>query len=114
MIAVFLAGGVGATCRWLLGILLSRIRRGLDLFVINLSGAFLLGLLFAWQSAQTGTGLVWTEGAAFLGGYTTFSTALVQSADLVKASGWRLAAAHAGAMCLAAVAAAALGLWLGG
>jgi len=84
------------------------------LFVINLSGAFLLGLLVAWHSTQGGTPVLWTVGAAFLGGYTTFSTALVQSADLAGAGRFGTAAAHAGGMCLAAVAAAALGLYLGG
>ena len=114
MITIFLAGGAGATCRWLLGSFLSRFKRGLDLFVINLSGAFLLGLLVAWQAARGGTPLVWTVGAPFLGGYTTFSAALVQSADLVNTGRHGNAAAHAVGMCLAATAAAGLGLWLAG
>jgi len=114
MITVFLAGGAGATCRWLLGSFLNRFGRGLDLFVINLSGAFLLGLLVAWHAARGGTPSVWTVGPAFLGGYTTFSSALVQSTDLVHAGRHFGAAAHAVGMCLAAVVAAALGLWLAG
>ena len=48
----------------------------------------------------------------FLGGYTTFSTASVEGARLLRAGRPWSALLHAGGMLLAGVLAAALGLWL--
>nr|WP_208381049.1 CrcB family protein [Frigoribacterium endophyticum] len=82
--------------------------------VINVSGSLLLGLVTAlalgavvsptWR-AVLGTGL--------LGGYTTFSTASVDTVRLLAAGRRGAGAASALGLLVAGVAAAGLGLWLG-
>lgn len=112
-VLIALAGGLGATCRFLLDTLISRLRAPLPLgtLVINITGSFLLGLVTGWLLA---TGSAWAAvvGTGFLGGYTTFSTASVEGVRLWRAGrGWSLLL-HAGGMVLVSVAAAGLGLWL--
>ena len=64
--------------------------------VINLSGSFLLGLLFAWAierdvlSADLRGPLM----IGFLGAYTTFSTFMLESWRLVEDGAWQLAAVN--------------------
>ena len=106
-LGVCLAGGLGAAVRMLLdGLLKSAVAagsaplRGWAAFpwatgVINVTGSFLLGLV-------TGLALgglvspVWQAvlGTGFLGGYTTFSTAMVETVRLVQGRRWGLAAAN--------------------
>ncbi|MBP1240272.1 CrcB protein [Frigoribacterium sp. PvP120] len=133
--ATALAGGVGAGARfWVDGavgdaLAARRSRRGgagagagagapspypWGTAVINVSGSLLLGLLTAlalgavvsptWR-AVLGTGL--------LGGYTTFSTASVDTVRLLAAGRRGAGAASALGLLVAGVAAAGLGLWLG-
>ncbi|MEA5117002.1 MAG: CrcB family protein [Propionicimonas sp.] len=110
---IAVAGGLGATCRFVLDSLISRLRAPLPLgtLVINVTGSFLLGLVTGWLLA-TGNQWAAVAGTGFLGGYTTFSTASVEAARLLRAGrGWSLLL-HAGGMVVISVAAAALGLWL--
>ena len=75
--------------------------------VINLSGAFLLGLLFAWAIERDvlpreirGPLMI-----GFLGAYTTFSTWMLESWRLVEDGAWQLALLNlAGSMLLGVVA----------
>jgi len=114
-VLVALAGGLGAVTRFLVDARVARANRsGLPLgtVVVNVTGSFLLGLLTGWlvtgPAGPTGAIL----GTGFLGGYTTFSTAAVEAARLVRAGrGWG-ALGHAGGMLVAGLAAAALGMWL--
>jgi len=117
VIAVGLAGGVGAVARLVLdGLLRSRIRVSFPLgtTVINVTGSFLLGLV-------TGLALVhglppeWRAvlGTGFLGGYTTFSTASYETVRLAQQRRYRAALMNGVGMLVLALAAAGLGLWLG-
>ena len=61
--------------------------------VVNLSGAFLLGLLFAWATERDvlpreirGPVMI-----GFIGAYTTFSTWMLESMRLVEDGAWQLA-----------------------
>lgn len=115
--AVCVAGGVGAGLRFVVdGWVRSRARTGFPLgtAVVNLSGSFLLGLLSglvlarvlptAWGSAL-GTGL--------LGGYTTFSTASVETLRLLQAGEHRTALVSGLGVLVGGVLAALLGWRLG-
>jgi CrcB protein len=68
----------------------------LGTLVINLSGSFLLGLLFAWAierdvlSADLRGPLM----IGFLGAYTTFSTFMLESWRLIEDGAWQLAAVN--------------------
>lgn len=111
-----LAGGVGAATRfWLDGVIRDRWQTGLPVatIVINVSGSLLIGIL--WGAYLYG-GLAgsWRTvlASGFCGGYTTFSTAAVETVRLAeKGQWWRAVANTAGTLTLT-VAAAAAGLGL--
>ena len=116
-VLVCAAGGVGAALRLVLdGLIRQRVRSTYPVAttVINVSGSLLLGLLVglvsnralpdAWQ-VVAGTGL--------LGGYTTFSTASVETVRLVQDRRYPAAVLNGVGMLVAATAAAALGLLAG-
>lgn len=114
---IALAGGLGATARFVLDGVVARrnpFRIPLGTVVINVTGSLLLGLLTGAVIAHGGsTELKLVLGTGFLGGYTTFSTASVEAVRL--AAGTRalaLSFAHAAGMLAVSLAAAALGLWL--
>ena len=75
--------------------------------VVNLSGAFVLGLLFAWATERD---VLPAEIRApvmigFIGAYTTFSTWMLESWRLVEDGAWQLAALNiAGSVALGLVA----------
>jgi CrcB protein len=78
-LGIAVLGGVGAIARFLIDRVISR-AAGSDLpvgtFVINISGAFALGLITGL--AVTGDALI-LIGTATLGSYTTFSTWMLET-----------------------------------
>jgi CrcB protein len=84
-------------------------------FVINTSGAFLLGLLLTLVLERFGPTRYLQPFAAtgVLGGWTTYSTLAVQADTLVRGGHWGPAALYLGASLVAGLAAAALGILLG-
>ncbi|SEB44910.1 camphor resistance protein CrcB [Paramicrobacterium humi] len=115
--AVAVAGGIGAACRfWLDSIITARARIAYPLgtSIINVSGSFALGVLTgAAAGSLVSSSLALIVGTGFLGGYTTFSTASVETVRLVQQGRWLAGLVNGIGMLLLAVAAAALGLWLG-
>lgn len=81
------------------------------IFVVNLSGAFLLGLVFTYLlergsvSNEVRTALT----VGVLGAYTTFSTFSLDTLQLVQNDDWGLAALNV----VASVAGALVAVWLG-
>jgi fluoride exporter len=112
-----LAGGLGAMARLVLDGLI-RGRRALEYpvatTVINLSGSFLLGLI-GGLAIRYDLPDSWrlVLGTGFLGGYTTFSTASLETVRLLQDRRWLAAVANGLGLVLAASAAAAAGLALG-
>jgi len=118
MPAIALAGGFGAGARFAIDTWVSR-RLGISLppgtFLINVTGSLLLGLLVGWFTHHGDpAGLDGILGTGFLGGYTTFSAASVETVRLARAHRPLAALVHAGGMLVVSVAAAALGLLLTG
>lgn len=110
-----LAGGLGAGSRYSLDLWLRpRVSSRLpwSTLLVNVTGSFALGLLVG---TGTGTGDAWRTvlGVGFLGGYTTFSTASVETAQLVLDRRYAAAAVNALTMLVLGVAAAACGYVLG-
>lgn len=114
---VALAGGVGAVARFVLdGVIRSRVALLVPAgtFVINVSGSLLLGFV-------TGVVMVGAEptdfrvvlGTGFLGGYTTFSTAMIETVRLLQQRRWVAAAVNGVGMLLLGLGAAVLGVFLG-
>lgn len=113
-LSVGLLGGVGALGRFLLDAAVSlRLGRQFPVgtLVVNLSGAFLLGLLVG---LGVGGRALLLAGTATLGSYTTFSTWMLESQRLSEDGEVRLALGNLAVSLLAGLAAAAVGRALGG
>ena len=111
---IALAGGLGAGTRFAVDALIRpRVSDGLpwSTHLVNITGSLLLGLILG-----LGAGESWhtIAGTGFLGGYTTFSTASVETAHLARDRRYGAAAVHAAGMLVLSVAAASAGYALGG
>lgn len=115
--ALILAGGVGAVLRFVVdGAVRARWPSGFPIgtAIINVSGSFILGFL-------TGLGLrmalghnwILVLGTGAMGGYTTFSTASLETVRLAQERRYVLAVVNGLGILAAAMVAAWLGLHLG-
>ncbi len=110
---VALAGGLGAGTRFVVDAWVRpRVPASLpwSTHLINATGSLVLGLLIG-----AGSGDSWhtVAGVGFLGGYTTFSTASVETAHLALDRRFGAAFANAVLMLVVSVAAAAAGYAVG-
>jgi CrcB protein len=80
-------------------------------FVVNLTGAFVLGLLTGL--AVTGDALL-VLGTGLLGAYTTFSTWMVEAQRLAEEAEFAAVAAYLALSMVVGLAAAGLGWAIGG
>jgi CrcB protein len=114
LLAVFLGGGAGASCRYGMGRFVGAYYRGefpLGTFLINITGCFALGLL-ASAFAKTHRDMALPTAllaTGFLGGYTTFSTYAVEGVLLYNLGSRRLALYNLLGSIGAGLIAAALG-----
>ncbi|WP_120338972.1 fluoride efflux transporter FluC [Cryobacterium soli] len=116
-VAVSLAGGLGAALRLALdGVVRARVRTTLPVgtLLINVLGSLLLGLITGLTLA------LWLPeawhlvlGGGLMGGFTTFSTASVETVRLARDRRSLSALVNGLGMLVLAVACAFLGLWLG-
>ena len=96
---VFVGGAIGSAIRWLVGLGVGEHYKGtfpLGTFLINVSGAFLMGLLSTlfyvdWKD-RYGNQLTAFVLTGVLGGYTTFSSYQLDTANLYNNGkrGWAL------------------------
>ena len=110
---VAVLGGAGAVARFVVdGAVAGRFDRDLPVgtLAVNVSGAFLLGLVAGL--ALTGDALL-LVGTATLGSYTTFSTWMLETQRLVEDGEGRAAAVNIVLSLAAGVTAVALGRALG-
>jgi len=110
-VAAALAGGVGAVLRYLVDLGVATVagrRFPWGIFVVNLTGSFALGVVTAALPDQA-----FLLGAGLLGGYTTFSTAMLDTVALWRDGERRASAFNAVGMLLLGLLAAGLGLVLG-
>jgi fluoride exporter len=113
-IGVGLLGGVGALLRFFVdGLVATRLGRDFPLgtFVVNVSGAAILGLLVGL--GVSGDALV-LAGTATLGSYTTFSTWMLESQRLVEDGELAIAAGNLLVSLAVGLGAVALGRFVGG
>uniref|UniRef100_A0A942SYW8 Fluoride-specific ion channel FluC n=1 Tax=Neobacillus citreus TaxID=2833578 RepID=A0A942SYW8_9BACI len=116
LLLVAVGGGVGAALRFLLdGLVKARVGRfPLGTLVINVSGSFVLGLVTGLgESGAIPSVSVVVLGTGMMGGYTTFSTASVETVQLLRSGKTRLAVLNGLGMLVVSVGAAALGLSIG-
>ncbi|WP_344771552.1 fluoride efflux transporter FluC [Aeromicrobium panaciterrae] len=106
---IALAGGLGAGTRFLVDSWMRpRVSATLpwSTHLINVTGSLLLGLIVGLGAGDTWHSIA---GTGFLGGYTTFSTASVETVHLAIDRRYRAAFVNATAMLVVSVAAAAVG-----
>ena len=116
-LAVSLAGGLGAALRLFLdGVVRARVKTTLPLgtLLINVLGSLLLGVITGLTLA------LWLPeawhlvlGGGLMGGFTTFSTASVETVRLAQDRRSLAALVNGLGMLVLAVSCAFLGLWLG-
>jgi CrcB protein len=114
-ILLIVAGGLGAGSRLLAGSAIqSRLRSELPwgTAAVNTLGAFALGVVAGSEVA----GVAFDVAAGFIAGFTTFSTWMIETVHLwIEGSGGRRrAAVNLVGVLVAALAAAAVGVSLGG
>lgn len=113
VLGIALGGGLGAAARfavdqWVPARLRERFPWGI--LIINLSGSFVLGILTGAVLAEP----LWSVLATgFLGGYTTFSTASLDTARMILERRPAAALLNGLGMLVGAVALALLGIALG-
>jgi len=80
-------------------------------FIINVTGAFVIGLLLSFAAARTGLSPLWRLFAVtgFLGGYTTFSSYAWEALTLAQDGAFL----RFGAYVLGSNLLGLLGVWLG-
>jgi CrcB protein len=112
IIGVTVAGGLGAVARLIVGGAVQQAARTtfpIGTVIVNVSGSFVLGLVMS--SALTSAGPAWIAiaGTGFCGGFTTFSTASVETSDLLFRKKRLTALTYALVTGIASIAAAAWG-----
>jgi CrcB protein len=114
MLAV--AGGLGAAARFLIDGLVRTRTPGSFPFgtmIINLGGSLLLGLLAGLVSSGLPSPVQIITGTGFLGGYTTFSSASVETLRLMQERRWAAVIGNGLGMLVLGSALALLGLVIG-
>lgn len=104
-------GGLGAAARYLIDTGVARLvgaRFPSGVMLINITGSFALGVVVGALPEVASV-----VGVGFLGGYTTFSTAMVDTVALWRDGARRAALLNAIGMLVAGVLAALAGLLLG-
>lgn len=114
VVLLALAGGAGAAVRFIVdGLIRARIKTALPwgTILINVSGSLVLGFLAGLvMRGQAPESLLLILGTGFLGGYTTFSTASLETVRLVQSGRTRLALVNGLGTMAASVLAAAGGV----
>lgn len=109
-----LAGGVGAGLRFAVDALITRVigdRLPWGIFLVNVTGSLALGVLASMAPSLEWS---WVLGVGLLGGYTTFSAVAVSTVLLAEERRSWAAMGYASLTLVISVAAAGLGIWLGG
>lgn len=116
--AIGLAGACGALVRYIFGrYIAERISSQFPLgtFLINVTGAFVIGMLFALTAHKLmNPTLQIILATGFLGGYTTFSTMSWEGVQLARGGSIVSSALYLGGNVCIGLIAAVLGLLLGG
>ncbi len=125
VLAVACAGACGASCRWLLDGAVTRwigtrerggrgergYRAPWGTLVVNITGSFALGMLVGLMLLRDVPEVATTAiGVGFLGAYTTFSTWMYQTVQLIEQRAWRAVAIDVAVPLLAGPVAALAGM----
>jgi fluoride exporter len=114
VLSLAFGGALGAIARYAisLGLPTETGRFPWGTFVVNVSGSFVLGFLLLVLIEQFPRGRLARPviGTGFLGAYTTFSTFMVESVDLVRAGDPETALVYLGASLIVGLSAVFIGM----
>jgi CrcB protein len=113
-VAITLAGGAGSLSRYFVDrwvVFREHERFPYGILVVNVSGAFVLGLLTAWHSPVD---VLKVAQLGFVGAFTTFSTWMLDTQRLAEDGRRSAALANVAVSLVLGLAAAWLGRTLGG
>ncbi len=118
LILIGLGGFAGAISRYLVDGFVTERTAGAfpwGTLAVNLSGSFVLGLLFAMttERAILPADIRGPVMIGFIGAYTTFSTYMLESWGLLESGSWAPALANLGGSVVLGLVAVAVGLTLG-
>ncbi|AYG03646.1 fluoride efflux transporter FluC [Gryllotalpicola protaetiae] len=118
VLLVFVGGAVGTVSRYLLGLVIPSLNGfPLPTFLVNLVGAFTLGVLLEGL-LRGGNDVGWRQrvrllcGPGFLGGFTTYSSLSVETVLLTENGQYVMGGGYAVASLVLGVGAAAAGVWV--
>lgn len=117
-VLIAIGGAAGAVSRYAVDDTLTRWLGGsfpVGTLVVNLSGTFVLGILFALviERSTLPSDIRAPVMIGFIGAYTTFSTWMLESARLMEDGAWLLAAANLGGSVLLGLLAVFAGVAVG-
>ena len=116
VVLLALAGGIGAAVRFVVdGLIRQRIKTALPwgTILINVTGSFALGFLAGLvMRGQAPESVILVLGTGFLGGYTTFSTASLETIRLIQSGRTGLALINGVGSMAASVVSAGAGMGL--
>lgn len=113
---IAIGGGLGAVLRAVLDAIVPKSESGRyprSTLLINLSGSGLLGFVMGLGAGSLDYDWQRVVGIGVLGGFTTFSTAAVQGAEMILSGEWVPGIIYTLGMLLGAVGCAAFGLFVG-
>jgi CrcB protein len=119
LLLVMCGGALGAGMRHLTGAwLLRHVQAGgwpWATFAVNLAGAFLAGLLFAWLEGRGPSATYWRAFliVGLMGGMTTFSALMLECLLFARMDRPALVAAYLGASLAGGLVLVWMGAWLG-
>ena len=118
VMCVATGGAIGSLLRYFISLWIGKLNTSefpLPIFLVNISGSFLMGLWIGTMAVllpEKTKELHLLIAVGILGGYTTFSTFSLESYMLIEKGSYALAAAYIGGSVVLSVAALFLGLLL--
>ncbi len=118
VMCVATGGAIGSLLRYFISLWIGKLNTSefpLPIFLVNISGSFLMGLWIGTMAVllpEKTKELHLLIAVGILGGYTTFSTFSLESYMLIEKGSYALAAAYIGGSVVLSVAALFLGLML--
>lgn len=113
LLLVFLGGGLGSVCRFLVGKLIHS-NYPISTLLVNILGSLLIGFIVAYfyKNQAQHQNLVLFLATGFCGGFTTFSAFALENFNLLKNENYTLFFGYTFGSIVLGILAVMLGIWL--